>query len=159
MQEKREKNWGELIIPSLAILYTLYTLGKQMAAGYQFSTTVYGLLLGIPVVLCSILIMLGVLIKVKTSEQDDPVKQKETRINYQRSLALLIGIIALISLLNFLGYFLGILIYLIILLWYLKVRSWHILFSVSLGTSLVIHMIFAVWLKLPLPVGLLKGLL
>lgn len=139
------------MIPLIAILYGCYSISSQVVKGYQTSTIGYGLVIALPMLLCAGVVLFKA---VKNRKQEVRTEKKHSL----RPLGLLGGMIVFIALLPILGYFLDIFLYLIILMWFFQVRRWSKLVAVALGTTLVIHVIFVLWLQLPLPQGLITGL-
>jgi putative tricarboxylic transport membrane protein len=70
-----------------------------------------------------------------------------------------VPLIAYLFVLDALGFFLTCVIYLVVVAYGLGVRTWRVLLFVPLGTTLVLHMVFSIWLKVPLPKGILSSLI
>jgi hypothetical protein len=60
---------------------------------------------------------------------------------------------------NILGYFITIFIYLGVFLWAMGERPWYKVLVFDIAMVVFIHFVFIKWIGLPLPKGLLKGIL
>jgi putative tricarboxylic transport membrane protein len=73
-----------------------------------------------------------------------------------RRLAIVVGVtIVFVALLNVLGMVLGTVLFLIVLMRFLDRCAWPLTLAVALATAAFIYLVFARWLRVPLPVGLL----
>jgi putative tricarboxylic transport membrane protein len=73
-----------------------------------------------------------------------------------RRLAIVVGVtIAFVALLNVLGMVLGTVLFLIALMRFLDRCAWPLTLAVALATAAFIDLVFARWLRVPLPMGLL----
>ncbi|MEL7565906.1 MAG: tripartite tricarboxylate transporter TctB family protein [Dehalobacterium sp.] len=145
--------WGELAVPIFAICYVIYTLGYQFINNFKEATINYSLFLSIPMVisLCPILI--------KIFSQLSDKEEKAVNGGYKKVLLFLFITIAMVALINFLGYILAFLVYLICSFWLMGTRSVPKILVISAGVVIFISLVFDMWLKLPLPIGIFKGLL
>ena len=57
-----------------------------------------------------------------------------------------------------LGFLVTMTLFIAIVIYGLGVRSWVTLATVPLGTGIALYMVFAVWLRVPLPKGILEFL-
>jgi phosphatidylglycerophosphate synthase len=58
-----------------------------------------------------------------------------------------------------LGFFLTCLLYVAVVAFGLGIRSWRVLVTLPLAVTVVLHVVFAVMLKVPLPRGILDGII
>jgi putative tricarboxylic transport membrane protein len=71
-----------------------------------------------------------------------------------RRLAIVVGVtVAFVALLNVTGMVLGTLLFLIVLMRFLDRCAWPLTLAVALATAAFIYLVFARWLRVPLPVG------
>jgi len=70
-----------------------------------------------------------------------------------------IPLFAFLFFLKTLGFFLMCLLYLAVVAYGLGVRSWRVLLTLPLIATVVLHLVFSVWLKVPLPKGILRGII
>jgi putative tricarboxylic transport membrane protein len=71
-----------------------------------------------------------------------------------RRLAIVVGVtVAFVALLNVTGMVLGTLLFLIVLMRLLDRCAWPLTLAVALATAAFIYLVFARWLRVPLPVG------
>jgi len=77
------------------------------------------------------------------------------RAAHLRILTIISGGLAMTLLLDILGTFLSVALFMGILTWYLGNRSILAIIGVAIGTSLVVQFIFIKWLMIPLPSGIL----
>jgi putative tricarboxylic transport membrane protein len=71
-------------------------------------------------------------------------------------LAIVAGVtVAFVALLNVTGMVLGTLLFLVVLMRFLDRCAWPLTLGVALATAAFIYLVFARWLRVPLPVGLL----
>ncbi|ESR26615.1 hypothetical protein N177_0834 [Lutibaculum baratangense AMV1] len=74
-------------------------------------------------------------------------------------MAVLLLAILLVVFFQTLGYALGFLLFMVATLLILRVRSPLVVVGVPLATVIVVHFMFVGWFGLPLPAGLLRGIL
>lgn len=73
-----------------------------------------------------------------------------------RRVALMLGALAVsLLLLEFLGFMLTTTLFMAVMVFGLGVRTWRMLVSVPLVSAIGLYVIFAVWLRVPLPKGIL----
>jgi hypothetical protein len=73
-----------------------------------------------------------------------------------RRLAIVVGVtIAFVALLNVTGMVLGTVLFLVVLMRWLDRCGWLLTLAVALATAAFIDLVFARWLRVPLPLGLL----
>jgi putative tricarboxylic transport membrane protein len=73
-----------------------------------------------------------------------------------RRLLLVVGVtVAFVALLNVIGMVMGTVLFLIVLMRFLDRCAWPLTLMVALATAAFIYLVFARWLRVPLPVGLL----
>ena len=100
--------------------------------------------------------LLATILLVGAIRSADPGEPWLPRGEGLRRLVLVLGIsIAFVSLLNVLGMALGTVLFLIALLRGLDRRPWHVTLAVALAVAAVNYLIFAYWLKVPMPAGVL----
>ena len=80
-------------------------------------------------------------------------------LGWRRLAVAVIPLFAFLLLINTLGFFLMCLLYLAVVAFGLGVRSWRVLVTLPLTATVVLHLVFSVWLKVPLPKGILRGII
>ena len=148
-------NWGELSIPALAILYAIYTLGPQITNNYHPNTIRYGLMLSLPIFICTIIIILSMISKEKLRTESPKLDVKK----YKTMIFSVILVIVFLLFLNKLGYIISFFVYLAVFLWLMGNRSLIKIITVSVAVTIFIHFVFATWLGVPLPAGILETIL
>ena len=156
MDKRGKIEYGELILPLLAVFYACYTVGNQLERGYHASTVNYGLILSIPMAVCALICVVGIFKGRKGGEDGGKTVAPSSLF---KPLVLLGGMVAFVLFLPFIGCQIGIFIYLLAVLTVFNAASWRLKIAVGLGAAAMTHVIFAVWLRLPLPSGVLSGLL
>jgi putative tricarboxylic transport membrane protein len=76
--------------------------------------------------------------------------------HWQNGFIILLLLLAFALLLNLLGFLICTFLFMFILLRRTKIYSWKVVLSWSLGTVMVMHFVFEVWLQAQLPKGLLR---
>jgi putative tricarboxylic transport membrane protein len=72
-----------------------------------------------------------------------------------RRLLLVVGVtVVFVALLNVIGMVVGTVLFLIVLMRFLDRCAWPLTLTVALATAAFIYLVFARWLRVPLPVGL-----
>lgn len=87
------------------------------------------------------------------------VKKEEARLFgpiWLNSFIILLLLVGFALLLNFLGFLICTFLFVFILLKKTKTYGWKVVLGWSLGTALVMYLIFEVWLQAQLPMGLLR---
>lgn len=158
MNKLKKMPWGELIVPLIAIVYAVYSVGMQINAGYHTNTIKYSLYLSIPIVVFAIIVILQVVKKgmVTSEEMADEVKSKG---DVKRVLLTIGWTLLFVASLGILGYLLGFFLYLAAYLWYMGIRSKPKHLAISISVVLLVHFVFVKWIGLPLPKGILMGIL
>ncbi len=73
-----------------------------------------------------------------------------------RRLAIVVGVtVAFVALLNVTGMVIGTVLFLVVLMRYLDRCAWPLTLMVALATAAFIYLVFARWLRVPLPTGVL----
>lgn len=149
----RKIPWGELVVPLAAVCYMIYTVGYQMMHHFRTATINYTIYLCLPIAISVCVI----LIRIFSAQ---PVqKEKSLDGDYLTVGLFLVLTIAMVLLINFFGYILDFFLYLISCLWLMGTRSVPKILTISAGVVVFVILVFGLWLELPLPAGLLKGLL
>lgn len=80
-------------------------------------------------------------------------------LGWRRLAVAAVSLVVCLVFMKVLGFFLTCLLYVVIVAFGLGIRSWRVLVTLPLAATVVLHMVFSVWLKVPLPKGLLSGLI
>ncbi len=153
------RNAGGLLIPLLASLYAAYMLYEQFSGSYRDSTKNYALLTGG----CVLLFAFIVLMQEITAAKSQPVERQSAQPSRDhlhriiRGCAVFALACLLVYLFEWVGYLVGFFAFAALSLVILRVRSPLLLFAVPVGTVLIVHFVFVGWFGLPLPAGLLRG--
>ena len=106
--------------------------------------------LGLSMALLATILLVGA---IRSSDSGDPWLPRGDGL---RRLLLVFGIsVAFVALLNVLGMALGTVLFLIALLRGVDRQPWHVTVAVALAVAAVNYLIFAYWLRVPMPVGVL----
>lgn len=153
---------GNLIIPVLAIAYAVYMVWEQLAGSYRASTVNYALLTGGAVVLLSAAVIIRSLMAARAepdaASKKTPADAGQTK-RYVRGVAVFVLAALLVYSFEWIGYAIGFFAFSLATLQLLDVRSIALNVFIPLGIALVVHFVFVNWLGLPLPAGLLRGVL
>lgn len=152
---------GRLLIPSLVILYCGYMIWEQTTGNYRPETRNYAYFMGGIAILLSLIVVARSFLNpsVDADEEDQPSTPSETAANYRLIAMLLVAAIAVVLTIQTLGYLISFTLFLLAALWILGVRKPVPLLSITVGTMLVVHFGLVKALSLPLPAGLLRGMI
>lgn len=151
MREKsKEIIWGELLLPAFATAYGIYALLEQYYSDARFSSIYYTLMLAAPVWICGVLIAVGAFRGKVVREKED----KADGANYKILAMFFAGMVAVLALLETLGYIVCFFLFLVGGFRGMGVRSPKIILMVSIGALVFIYFVFGVWLQLALPMGI-----
>ncbi len=112
----------------------------------------------LPFWLALAIIALGSVLVVRTVSADasgGEIIEWPDRGGWRRIAIVLVVLAAGLLLLNRLGFFAITVLYVALVGFGMGMRSWRVLAPVSLLTALAIYVVFGVWLKVPLPKGIL----
>jgi hypothetical protein len=160
MWQMKEKKlaWGELVVPAIAVAYSVYAILEQTLAQLETKTIIYSFFLILPIFLCAAIIFYSVLRTRKEIQATDEMRRQSARGRNNILLFLLWAGLFLGSL-YVLGYFIAIFVYLGVFLWAMGERSWYKAAALSAAATVSVHFLFVQWIGMPLPKGLLKGIL
>jgi len=161
MKESSKKHsWAELIVPALAFGYGFYAFLEQYLAGTRSSTLIYSAMLVVPLIACSIILVIRFFIQKIAVKQISFQEGRATEFkNYKRPALLLLGTIIALALFDLLGLIASLSIFLIASLWWLGIRSPVKVLSICGVVMGLVYYVFGVWLKLSLPRGIIIELL
>ena len=160
---------GELIIPVLAVGFSLYMLVSQYIKDYRPNTIVYCLFLVIPILICSLIAFFDFYKSVRRDKENDDKKLKKSydsdfvkenySKNYKKVALIFIISFLFLFLLTSVGYLLAYFILLILLLPLMGVRSVYAVLIISLVLPIIFHFVFVKAVGMQLPPGFLEILL
>jgi|GEM_PF-2305508 len=147
-------DWGELIVPGLAMLYTAASLIGQIIKEVEWKTLMYSGMIGAGIFLTAGICIIHALLfskrRVITAEQ-----RADSRIVFRKiSLFLLLSACFVLSL-DWLGYVITVPTFLIIMFHWLNVRPWWKVVILSAAMLALVHFLFVNWAGLALPTGIL----
>ena len=103
-----------------------------------------------------VMALLATLLLVGALRSSDPGADWLPKGDGLRRLAIVVGVtVAFVALLNVTGMVVGTVLFLVVLMRFLDRCAWPLTLMVSVATAAFIYLVFARWLKVPLPVGLL----
>lgn len=76
-----------------------------------------------------------------------------------KSLIILLSLIGYTTFLNFLGFLVCTFLFMFSLLWLIEAHDWKLILVGSVSTAMASYLVFHVWLKTQLPMGILKYLI
>lgn len=94
-------------------------------------------------------LVIGFLLTTRAPNAADMVSHRLTR----KVFAVGAGLAACVALVEFLGFVVAISAYLLYLTRWIEECRWGLSIGLAAGTTLVIHVVFRMWLSVPLPVG------
>lgn len=154
---------GRAFFPVLVILYSSYMIWEQFAREQQASTRNYALFMGGIAIVLAVAALVGDLLKqhrpAHAEAEEAPAAAPVPLANVVQVSIILASAIVLIALLSTVGYIVGLLIFTAVTAWALQVHSPITLVLLTVITVAVVHVVFVTWLQLPLPQGLLRGIL
>lgn len=149
---------GAFVFPVCVVAYTAYSLTQQISDGARSSLLTYALCLGIPIfILAAIVIFREVMAARQVVAGAAPVP--EVPLNRVRPV-LLVGL-GVVTFLAFepLGYLIAFAIFMVGSMLLFQVRSPIKIVALTACTLAFVHFLFAKWLELSLPAGILEGIL
>ena len=150
--------FGELIVPVIALLYVCYTITSQIVGGLHTDTILYSVFLALFTVVFA-LVCIAKNFTDQSEEKLEPEKQAAHKSAIKRMLLFLGWAALILGSLPYLGYIISFTIYLFVMLWKLQVRPLKKTIIITLSSVLLIHFVFVVWVGLPLPKGILEEIL
>jgi len=148
---------GPYLVPLIVIGYSGYMITEQMLGNYRESSQNYALFMGGIAIACALFVMarhfLGQDAGVPGEQLDVP------RWHYAQIGIVLLTVIATVLLIETVGYFICLSAMLAINLYVLGVRSKVQIATITGITILVVHVLLVKELELPLPAGILSGIL
>ena len=157
MKEKKIP-WGELVVPAAAVAYSLYAILEQTLKQLETKTVIYSVSLTLPIFLCAGIVLVMVLRTPKEVKTTPEIRQQAVRArNYV--LLFLLWASLFVGSVHVVGYFIAIFIYLSIFFWAMGERPWYKSVGFSAVAAVSIHFLFVKWIGMPLPKGLLMGIL
>lgn len=151
---------GRLFIPVLVIVYCSYMIWEQMTGGYREETQYYAYFMGGAAITLAFVVIVRLLMHADPSDQleDEEADVVEPK-QYGIVALLVLGAAAAVMAMEPVGYLITFYIFLVFALWVLGVRTLLPLALIPLGTMAVVHFGLVKALGLPLPAGLLRGIL
>ena len=147
-------DWGELIIPGLAILYTVANLIDRVIKEVEWKTFMYSVLIGAGVfITAGICVIHAILFSKRRVVTDE--ERAEGRIKFRKISVFLLLSVGFILSLDYLGYFIAVPLFLIVMFCWLRVRPWWKVILLSAAMLALVHFLFVDWAGMALPVGCL----
>lgn len=133
----------------LGALFYILTYGfpdiETDILGPGFLPKLYSILL----VIFGLILIINAIVKRKREANE----VKSTNYSYLYGLASMLIVFVYILVLPYIGFYISTILVMLALLYFLKIRNYIILFSVSLGTVIFLFTIFEKLLKVPIPSG------
>ncbi len=148
---------GPFIIPVLVVVYSGYMIAEQYLGSYRETSQNYATLLGGIAILCAVIVMARIVIRGDT-ERDEPA-EKIPLGNYIQVIAVVAMMALAVLLIPILGYVITFFAMLVGSLYLLGVRSVPLILTISLVMVAVVHFGLVKELELPLPAGILDGII
>ncbi|WP_081852905.1 tripartite tricarboxylate transporter TctB family protein [Bosea sp. 117] len=150
---------GPLIIPILVIGYSGYMIAEQYLGSYRESSQNYALLLGGVAILCALIVLARLAMGADEGEADDLPHEPAPRWHYVQLIAIVAMMALAVLLIPVIGYAITFFVMLVAALLLLGVRSVPAILAISVGMVAVVHFGLVKELQLPLPAGILEGIL
>ncbi len=144
-------DWGELIIPAIAVLYAAASLADQVLKQVEWKTLMYSVLIGAGVFITAAICVIQAVLSSKGKEAKKCLDRKAIR----TILLFLFLSAGFIVALDLVGYVITVPVFLAVMLSWMKVRPWWKIALVAAVMLAVVHFLFVVWAEMPLPVGLI----
>jgi hypothetical protein len=149
---------GPFIIPVLVVAYSGYVIAEQYLGSYRETSQNYATLMGGIAILCALIVMARIVIRGDT-ELDEPAAEKIPLGNYIQVIAVVAMMALAVLLIPILGYVITFLAMLVGALYLLGVRSVPLILTISIVMVAVVHFGLVKELELPLPAGILDGII
>ena len=148
--------WGELIIPGLAVLYTMATLADQVLRDYERNTLMYGFMIGGGVVFFAAICIVATLRK-RVRVKDGPLSEEEKR-KKRKIVFFLVWTALFIVSLELLGFIITVPAFLFAFFRRLGVTEIWKAAVISICAGIVVYVLFYSWAGLELPLGVMRPL-
>jgi putative tricarboxylic transport membrane protein len=146
--------WGERLLAGLfglfGIAWIVQSLRLRYWSDFAPGTGFFPLWLGI---ILTALVALFLLMSLRASPVVAAPAPDAAPPRFSRIAAIIAGLFVCIAVIDDLGYGVSVAAYLLFLLGYVERRAPLVAIGVALGTTLVLYLIFKVWLGVPLPRG------
>ena len=163
--------FGALVVPALAIAYALYALWEQGEEFYREDTTQYMMVLIVPVLVLAGVVILQSLVEAwragrraarEGGAAAEPGEEAQDappdRGRWLRPGLLVAAAIVLVLALDAIGYLVAFTLFVVAVLLAMGVRSPWRIGAITVGTMVVVHVVFIEILDQPLPRGWLEAL-
>jgi len=147
-------DWGELIIPGVAILYTAANLIDQILKEVEWKTLMYSVAIGIGIFLLAGICIINAIIHHKGREKTAEQKA-EARAAFKKISIFLLLSAGFTLMLDYVGYFIAVPLFLVIMFRWLQVKEWWKVIILTAAMLALVHFVFVNWAAMPLPTGLL----
>ena len=145
-------SWGERILASVfglfGVVWIAQSLRLQYWGDFAPGPGFLPLWLGISLVT---LVAIYLSTSFQSLSRDEAAADAAPRIG--RIAAIVAGFVACIATIEWLGFGVSVAVYLVFLLWAVERQSPAIVAGVAVGTTAALHVIFRIWLGVPLPEG------
>ena len=152
---------GSLIVPIIAIIYTLHAMWELNAGEYRDVTVTYTYAIAAPIlILAAILIFRSVTQGDKATNIGGDTELEQATVVWKgrgKRLVLVVGLtFILIATMEDVGYLFGFYFYVTLVMWVMNVRSIKSILIVAITMTAIVHFIFADILDQDLPQGILE---
>lgn len=151
---------GLLVAPLLAFAYAGYALWELTTGPFQQATIIYTYVIAIPMVMLGLIAVIGDMLKPSEAMEGDGdggEGEGEDKALAQgggrRVILVVLGSLALVIALPYLGYLIGFFLYVVFVLWAIELRNLVATLVIAVVMALVVHFVFAGLLSQDLPVG------
>lgn len=145
--------WGELLIPGLAVAYTIATLADQVIRDYEKNTLMYGFMIGGGVMFFAAICIASALrkrVQVKDGPLSEEDRQKRKKITF-----FLIWTALFIVSLELIGFIITVPAFLFVFFRRLGITEIWKAALISLCAGAIVYILFYSWAGLELPMGII----
>ncbi len=154
---------GLMVVPALAFAYAGYALWELTTGPFQQATIIYTYVIAVPMVLLGLTAVIRDLLKPSEARAGDGDEgggdggDGEDRAlakgGGRRVILVVLGSLALVIALPYLGYVIGFFLYVLFVLWAVELKNLVASLIIAVAMALVVHFVFAGLLSQDLPVG------
>ncbi len=156
---------GLMVVPVLAFAYAGYALWELTTGPFQQATIIYTYVIAIPMVLLGLIAVIGDILKPSAAMEGDGDGDEGggdggegedlalARGGGRRVILVVLGSLALVIALPYLGYVIGFFLYVLFVLWAVELKNLVASLIIAVAMALVVHFVFAGLLSQDLPVG------
>ena len=149
-----------LVVPALAFAYAAYALWELTTGLFQPVTIIYTYVIAVPMLMLGAIAVIGDILKPSEAMEGDgdgdggdDEDLARAKGGARRVSLVVLGSLALVIALPYLGYLIGFFLFILFVLWAIELKNLVASLIIAVAMALVVHFVFAGLLGQDLPVG------